>query len=62
MKRSISLCAAAAITLLLAACNQAPDTHDADVAAIQANEAQWNQDYLSKDDDKITSTTPTMPS
>jgi uncharacterized protein (TIGR02246 family) len=55
MKRLISLCAAAVITLMVAACNQTPDTHDADVAAIQANETQWNQDYVSKDNDKITS-------
>ena len=53
MKRLISLCAAAAVALTATACNQAPDTHDADVKAIQSSESQWNQDYLSKDTDKI---------
>ena len=53
MKRSISLCAVAAIALMVTACNQAPDTHDADVTAIQANEVQWNQDFASKDVDKL---------
>ncbi len=54
MNRLISLCAVAAIALMVTACNQAPDTHDADVAAVQANETQWNQDFASKDTDKIT--------
>jgi uncharacterized protein (TIGR02246 family) len=37
----------------MTACNQTPDTHDADVAAIQANETQWNSDWAAKDADKI---------
>ena len=53
MKRLMILCATAAITLLATACNTMPDTHDADVKAIQAVEAQWNQDYLSKDAAKL---------
>ena len=53
MKRMVSLLAFAAIALTLSACNQAPDTHDADVLALKANEAQWNQDYVSKDINKI---------
>jgi uncharacterized protein (TIGR02246 family) len=53
MKRLITLCAAAAMALTFTACNQTADTHDADVAALQANESQWNQDYLSRDADKI---------
>jgi uncharacterized protein (TIGR02246 family) len=53
MKRLANLCAAAAIVLTLTACNQTADTHDADVAALQTNESQWNQDYVSKDTDKI---------
>jgi uncharacterized protein (TIGR02246 family) len=39
--------------MTLTACNQTPDTHDNDVAAIQASEVQWNQDYAAKDIDKI---------
>jgi uncharacterized protein (TIGR02246 family) len=53
MKRMVSLLAFAAIALTLSACNQPPDTHDADVLALKANEAQWNQDYVSKDINKI---------
>jgi uncharacterized protein (TIGR02246 family) len=41
------------MALTLTACNQAPDTHDADVVAIQADETQWNQDWAAKDQDKI---------
>lgn len=54
MKRLAILCAAA-VGLMLTACNQTPDTHDADVKAIHAIETQWNQDYASKDLDKISS-------
>src|SRR5438270_12592177 len=53
MKRFATLCAILAITLTLTACNQTADTHDADVKAIQDNEAQWNQDWAAKDQDKI---------
>ena len=52
MKRFAIFCAAAALTLTAAACNDA-DTHDADVKAVQASEVQWNQDYVAKDTDKI---------
>jgi uncharacterized protein (TIGR02246 family) len=52
MKRFASLCAVAAVGLMIAACNQA-DTHDADVKAIQTDETQWNQDFASKDADKL---------
>jgi len=55
MKRLAALWAAAAVALMVTACNQAPDTHEADVAAIQANETQWNSDYAAKDLDKIVS-------
>jgi len=51
---SRSLLFAAAITLTVTACNTTPDTHVADLLAIQANESQWNQDYASKDAAKIT--------
>jgi uncharacterized protein (TIGR02246 family) len=53
MKRFATLCAVTTMALTMTACNQTPDTHDADVAAIQANEAQWNQDYAARDLDKI---------
>ena len=53
MKRFATLCAISAIALTMTACNQTPDTHDADVKAIQDNEAQWNQEYAAKDNDKI---------
>lgn len=52
MKRLMIFCAATALTLLAAACS---DTHDADVKAIQAAEAQWNQDYFNKDAAKLAS-------
>ena len=52
MKRVLILCAAAAIALAVTACNDT-DTHDADVKAVQANETQWNQDWLAKDSNKI---------
>jgi uncharacterized protein (TIGR02246 family) len=41
------------MALTMTACNRTPDTHDADVKAIQDKEAQWNQDYAAKDNDKI---------
>jgi len=53
MKRFATLCAITAMALTISACNQTPDTHDADVKAVQDNEAQWNQDYAAKDNDKI---------
>jgi len=53
MKRFATLCAIATMALPLTACNQTADTHDADVKAIQDNEAQWNQDWAAKDQDKI---------
>ena len=53
MNRFATLCAITTMALTMTACNQTPDTHDADVKAIQDNEAQWNQDYAAKDNDKI---------
>ena len=52
-KIACTLCAITTIALTLTACNQTADTHDADVKAIQDNEAQWNQDWAAKDQDKI---------
>jgi len=40
--------------MITAACNQPADTHDADVLALKDNETQWNQEYVSKDLDKLT--------
>jgi uncharacterized protein (TIGR02246 family) len=53
MNRLTSLCAIAAIAFTITACNTTPDTHDADVKAIQDNEAQWNSEWAAKDTDKI---------
>jgi uncharacterized protein (TIGR02246 family) len=54
MKRLTTLTAATTIALTLIACSSQPaDTHDADVKAIQANEAQWNRDYVTKDPTKL---------
>jgi uncharacterized protein (TIGR02246 family) len=59
MKALVTLCGTAVIAFTMAACNQAPppppDTHDADVKAINDLEAQWNQAYVAKDPDKIAS-------
>jgi uncharacterized protein (TIGR02246 family) len=55
MKCFVTLCAAAALALTGTGCNAPADTHDADVKAIKDTEAQWNQDYASKDLDKVAS-------
>ena len=48
-----SLYVANAIILIATGCNQAADTRDADVKALRDTEAQWNQDYASKDAGKV---------
>jgi uncharacterized protein (TIGR02246 family) len=53
MKRAISLACLAGIAMMLSACNQTPDTHDADVQAIKNLESTWNQDYAGKSADKL---------
>jgi uncharacterized protein (TIGR02246 family) len=53
MKRLATLCAAASIALMSTACNQTSANPDADAQAIRTNEAQWNQEYASKDTDKV---------
>jgi uncharacterized protein (TIGR02246 family) len=53
MKRFATLCAATAIALTMTACNQATGSHDTDIKALNDNETQWNQDFASKDVDKI---------
>ncbi|HEY4381184.1 MAG TPA: SgcJ/EcaC family oxidoreductase [Acidobacteriaceae bacterium] len=59
MNRLATFTAATAVALMLAACNTTPatppNTHDADVKAIQDNETQWNADWASKDAAKIAS-------
>ena len=47
----LALFAPLAFVLALAACS----THDADVAAIRADEAQWLKDYNSRDQERIAS-------
>jgi uncharacterized protein (TIGR02246 family) len=54
MKNSTVVCGAALMALLLTNCNQAaPDTRDADAKSLRDNETQWNQDWVSKDIDKL---------
>jgi uncharacterized protein (TIGR02246 family) len=53
MKRLAALTTVTVLALMVIACNQPADTHDADVQALKDNEAQWNQDWASKDADKI---------
>ena len=53
MKRLAAMIGTALIALMATACNQPADTHDADMQAVKDNEAQWNQDWASKDPDKI---------
>lgn len=53
MKRLAALLGASMIALAAISCGTSADTHDADVKAIKDNETQWNQDWASKDLDKI---------
>jgi uncharacterized protein (TIGR02246 family) len=53
MKRFATLCAAAAMTLTLTACNHGPNAHDTEVLKIQGDEMKWNHDYVSKDLDSL---------
>ncbi len=59
MKCFAAMCAMAA-ALVAVGCKPA-DTTDADLKAVQATENQWNQDFVSKDVDKLQRTTRTMP-
>lgn len=52
MKNIAKVFATTAFAFAVAACNQPADTHDADVAALKAGEAQWVQDFAAKDADK----------
>jgi len=54
MNRSLlTVCVAASAMLMATGCNQARNTHDADVQAITELENQWNQAYAAKDTEKI---------
>jgi uncharacterized protein (TIGR02246 family) len=54
MKNFTALCGAAMVALLLTGCSQpAPDTREADARALKDNETQWNQDFVSKDVEKL---------
>ena len=56
MKAIFALCSAIVLVITMTGCNQAPpDTHDADVKAINDLETQWNKDYAARDGDKIES-------
>lgn len=53
MKKALSLICVAGIAMMMAACNQAADTHEADAQAIKNLETSWNQDYASKNAERI---------
>jgi len=55
MKRFAALCTATVLAFTLIACNQTSGNTEADIAAIKAVEAQWNQDWAAHDIDKIMS-------
>ena len=56
LNRLTALCGTAAVALLLTSCNATPpDTRDADAKALRDNETQWNQDFASKDAEKLAS-------
>jgi uncharacterized protein (TIGR02246 family) len=56
MRGLATLCGAAVMAFMITGCGQTPaNTHDADVKAINDNEAQWNRDYVAKDADLIAS-------
>lgn len=52
--KTITLCGVALLSMLVAGCSQnAPDTREADAKALKDLETQWNQDFASKDVDKL---------
>ena len=54
MKDVTVLCGAAIVALLLTGCSPAtPDTREADTKALKDNETQWNQEWVSKDVEKL---------
>jgi uncharacterized protein (TIGR02246 family) len=54
MKIFSALCAAV-LTVLLGGCNQTATDTQAEVKALRDNEVQWNQDFVSKNVDKLLS-------
>ena len=56
MKKIALVCAATVMAVVMNACSQMPpDTRDSDIAALKANEVKMEQDYNSKDIDRIAS-------
>ena len=55
MTKLNGLVAMGALAMMFTGCKETPDTHDADVKAIQDTEAQWVKDFAAKDADKIVS-------
>lgn len=57
MKRCFAVFSTAALALFLVSCTETAATTntDADVKALKDNEAQWNQDFASKDASKLAS-------
>ena len=53
MTKLNGLLAMGALAMVLTGCKETPDTHDADVKAIQDAEAQWVKDFAAKDADKV---------
>lgn len=54
MKHATILCSAVLMALLFTDCSSsAADTREADAQALKDNEARWNQDYASKDAEKL---------
>jgi len=53
MQRWTTLGKVTVLAMIMAACGKTANTHDADVKALKDIEIQWNQDYASKDLDKI---------
>ncbi|MGA3028018.1 MAG: DUF4440 domain-containing protein [Bryobacteraceae bacterium] len=52
--KTMALLGVVTALLLLTGCTQAaPDTRAADVKALRDNEAQWNQEFVSKDAEKL---------
>jgi uncharacterized protein (TIGR02246 family) len=53
MKRIVNICVVSAVAFIAMGCNTSSGNHDADVASLKANEAQWNQAWASKDANKV---------
>ena len=52
MKKLVTFCVMPALAVAMIGCNSSGN-HDADVAAIKANEVQWNADWASHNVDKV---------